>query len=78
MRYCALALLLISLVGSIPCRAAAEEGPYRLDDIVVTASRIGTPLRETPANITIITSEEMERKGAVTLNDVFNEVPILN
>ena len=77
MRYFALALLLISLVGSIPCGAAAEEGPYRLDDIVVTASRIGTPLRETPANITIITSEEMERKGAVTLNDVFNEEPSL-
>jgi iron complex outermembrane receptor protein len=53
----------------------SQEIPYRLDDIVVTASRIETPLKEAPANITVITSEEMEQKGVATLIDVFKEEP---
>lgn len=53
----------------------AIEPVYRLDDIVVTASRIESPLKEAPANITIITSEEMEQKGVTTLIDVFKEEP---
>ncbi|MCX5803872.1 MAG: TonB-dependent receptor, partial [Proteobacteria bacterium] len=56
----------------------SQEMPYRLDDIVVTASRIETPLKEAPANITVITSEEMEQKGAATLIDVFKEEPGLS
>ena len=31
--------------------SAAQDGPYYLDDIVVTASRIKTPLVEAPANV---------------------------
>ena len=65
-------LVIILLKGNL---IFAQETPYRLDDIVVTASRIETPLKEAPANITVITSEEMEQKGVATLIDVFKEEP---
>ena len=68
-------LVIILLKGNL---IFAQETPYRLDDIVVTASRIETPLKEAPANITVITSEEMEQKGAATLIDVFKEEPGLS
>ncbi len=47
-----------------------QDTPYRLDDIVVTASRIDAPLKEAPANITIITKETIEEEGAKTIDDV--------
>jgi len=53
----------------------AQEGPYRLDDIVVTASRIQTPLVETSTNVTIITQEDIKDTGARTLIDVFDREP---
>jgi iron complex outermembrane receptor protein len=68
-------LVIILLKGNL---IFAQETPYRLDDIVVTASRIETPLKEAPANITVITSEEMEQKGVATLIDVFKEEPGLS
>lgn len=52
-----------------------QEVPFKLDDIVVTATRVGTPLKEAPANITIITKEELEEKGVRSLVDAFSEEP---
>jgi iron complex outermembrane receptor protein len=49
--------------------------PYRLDDIIVTASRIPTPLVEAPANVSIITKEDIEEMGATTLIDIFKREP---
>jgi len=56
----------------------SQEVPYRLDNIVVTATRTEVSLQETPANITVITSDEMEQKGAMTLIDVFKEEPSIS
>jgi len=61
-------LLLLSL--AFPC-LSEELTPQRLDSIVVTASRAESKIREVPANISIITREEIEEKGARTLTDVF-------
>jgi len=55
--------------------SAAQQGPYKLDDIVVTASRIATPLLETQANITIITKEDIEQMGATNVIDIFKGEP---
>jgi iron complex outermembrane receptor protein len=54
---------------------AAEPVPYKLDDIVVTATRTETQIKATPANISVISKEEMEEKGATTLIDVFQGEP---
>ncbi|HME42968.1 MAG TPA: TonB-dependent receptor [Syntrophorhabdales bacterium] len=58
---------------SVPVRS--QEVPYRLDEIVVTASRSATTLAEAPANVTVITAEEIRKEGAQTLIDVFQREP---
>ena len=69
--------LLVSLfLAMLRVQCPAEEVvPYKLDDIIVTATRTESRLREAPANISIITKEDMEEKGAVTLTDVFQSEP---
>ncbi len=65
-----LILALASLsVLSFPTGAFPEEVPYRLDDIVVTATRTPAPLRQAPANVTVITSDIIEDEGAKTVAD---------
>ncbi len=64
--------LLYCIAGAAP--AIAEE-PYRLDQIVVTASRVEAPLAEAPANVTVITAEQIRESGAQTLVDVFQREP---
>lgn len=63
--------LFVTLVDVCP----AGDSPHKLDEIVVTASRIESPLRETPVSITVITGQEIKEKGAQTLVDVFNDEP---
>ena len=53
----------------------SQEVPYRLDEVVVTASRAQTPLAEAPANVTVITAEQIRKEGAQTLIDVFQREP---
>jgi len=60
------------MAGTAP--ALAQE-PYRLDEVVVTASRIETPLAEAPANVTVITADQIREMGAQTLVDVFQQEP---
>ncbi len=67
--------LMVCLFLASTGNGLSQDAPYRLDDIVVTAARTETLLREAPANITVITSDEIEQKGAATLIDVFNEEP---
>ena len=68
-----LALVLVyCIAGAAP--ALADE-PYSLEEVVVTASRIETPLAEAPANVTVITAEQIRETGAQTLVDVFDREP---
>jgi iron complex outermembrane receptor protein len=55
--------------------SSAQEAPYRLDDIIVTAERMATPLGEAPANVSIITKEDIEISGARTIIDIFEQEP---
>ncbi|MCK9228417.1 MAG: TonB-dependent receptor [Syntrophorhabdaceae bacterium] len=65
--------LLSLLLGSFP--GFAQQKPYRLDGIVVTANREAMPLLEAPANVSIITKEDIEAIGATTVTDVFKCEP---
>jgi len=58
-----------------PFLAIAQQGPYKLDDIVVTASRVATPLADAPANVSIITSKDIEEMGATSITDIFKQEP---
>lgn len=69
-----LSILFLMLLVSVNL-SLAQEGPYHLDDIVVTASRIQTPLVEAPVNVSIITKEDIEESGARTIIDIFEKEP---
>ncbi len=49
-----------------------------LEPVVVTATRVETPLSEIGSSVTVITSEEIESKQAVHLIDVLRGVPGLD
>ena len=63
-----MAALLISGVSYGNAWAAAEEGTveerpadtYTMDDVIVTAERVPTSRMDTPANVSVITAEEIE------------------
>ncbi|HPP07329.1 MAG TPA: TonB-dependent receptor plug domain-containing protein, partial [Syntrophorhabdaceae bacterium] len=75
MHFIVLNILIFLLIVFNPCITAAQQGPYKLDDIVVTASRIPAPLLEAQANITVITKEDIEQMGATTIIDIFKGEP---
>jgi iron complex outermembrane recepter protein len=68
-----LVVLVICFIATI--NGYTEEAAYRLDSIVVTASRTESSLRDAPANITVISREDMESEGAQSLADVFGREP---
>lgn len=64
--------------------AGAMDGDYyfdegvvtqRLEDSVISTENFETNVRETPRNITIVTREEIEKKGATDILDAVKNVP---
>ncbi|MDI6776139.1 MAG: TonB-dependent receptor [Syntrophales bacterium] len=46
-----------------------------MEEVVVTASRLEEPLRYSPDSVTVVTREEMQKKGKKTVIDVLRDVP---
>ena len=67
--------LAVFAVPLFPLAAFPQSAPFTLDEIVVTASRTDSPLDEAPANVTVITAEQIKEMGAQTLVDVFEQEP---
>lgn len=57
---------------------AAEEPVFQLDQITVTADRIVQTIGSTPADVTVITKEELQNKGVRTLADALTGVSGVN
>lgn len=56
--------------------AGAESPAVRtLDEVVVSASKEGTPLRDTPATVHTIDAETLEQERPVFFGDVVNRIP---
>src|SRR5258705_5194760 len=53
---------------------AAAAGPTKLESIVVTATKRETPLKDVPFSINAQTEEDIQRSGAVTLEDLSRNV----
>lgn len=63
--------------GAPPVSPAKEEAEevIRLEPVVVSASRVEQKLRDVPANVTVITSEEIKQSPARTVDDLLRRVP---
>ncbi|MEI6608879.1 MAG: TonB-dependent receptor [Deltaproteobacteria bacterium] len=69
-------ILLISLVSFSPIHAASnnDDAPVTMEEVVVTATRDKQEIRKTPANVTVITAEEISKSGATTVVDVLDKL----
>lgn len=59
---------------SPPATAESEE-VVRLDQVVVSAGRIEQKLRDVPANVTVITKQDIRKSAARTIDDLLRQVP---
>jgi len=66
------------IVSSAPCWAQDAELPQAgtmSPEVVVTATRVPTPIEDIPAGVTVITREEIEQRGYTTLAEALSAVP---
>src|SRR5438309_10489681 len=73
-------LLAASLIGRAQDAAssALSNSEAETEGIVVSATRIETPINEIGSSVTLITDKEIERDQKRTLPDVLRTVPGLN
>ena len=64
-------LALLAMVSCDP--AMAEE--ISLPDLIVTATRVPTPMAKVPAGVTIVDRQTIEDRGYNTLTDALTEIP---
>ncbi len=70
-------ILFCSLVFAAPSPAddkKNEEPAVKLQEIVVTATRDAQQIRKAPANVTVITAEEIEKSGATTVVEALEKL----
>ncbi len=66
------------LLISIPLSLSAQEKEVTLEKVVVTATRVETPIGEVASSITFISSQEIERKQKATVLEVLKGLPGLD
>src|SRR3990172_4402730 len=66
-----------SVWGAPPSSSATgeTEEPVRLEPVVVSAGRVEQKLRDVPANVTVITREEIQQSPARTVDDLLRQIP---
>jgi outer membrane receptor protein involved in Fe transport len=53
----------------------APERPVRLEPVVVSAGRVEQALQDVPANVTVLTRDDIERSAARTVDDLLRQIP---
>ncbi len=74
-------LFIIGSVFILPefCQAqTAQKKVIALEDVVVTANRVLTPIEEVGSSITVITAKDIEAKGYITVKEVLKGTPGLD
>ncbi len=52
---------------------AEERGKYRLEEVIVTATKTEKEVKDVPASVSVITSEEIGQKAATNLGDLLRD-----
>ena len=71
----AAAILTTLVLGGTSCVWAAEAQEAPEQQIVITANRLKNTKADTPADVTVITAEDIENKGYRTVTDALEDVP---
>lgn len=69
------ALIFLSLVSFLTTYSIGEKNSIKLEDSVVSTENFETTVRDTPSNVSIVTSNEIQESGAKDLVDVLRTVP---
>jgi iron complex outermembrane receptor protein len=69
-------VLLLSFVSVLPAHAQnpKEDEPVKMGEVVVTATRDTQEVRKAPANVTVITSEDIQNSGATTVVEALDKL----
>jgi iron complex outermembrane receptor protein len=70
----------IAAPGSAYSQAAPETArpEYRMGEVVVTATRDAQEVRKVPANVTVITADDIQKSGATSVPDVLTGLAGIN
>ena len=71
-------LLSLTLFVSFPFSLFAQEKEVTLGKVVVTATRVETPMEEIASSVTVISSEEIERKQKTHVMEILRGIPGLD
>ncbi|WP_018415728.1 TonB-dependent receptor plug domain-containing protein [Teredinibacter turnerae] len=66
---------LSSLAAAIALLTNPATGSDTLEEVVITASRLPTPLREVGASVSVITEQDIQLQAATTLNELLRNQP---
>ena len=73
------AILVFARLSSVARRTryadAFAERKRKLESVVVSATRFDIPLDQSPASVSVITSEDLEQKQIQRVSDALREVP---
>ena len=68
-------VLFFSLVSFSPLHASGNnDAPVTMEEVVVTATRDRQETRKAPANVTVITAEEISKSGATTVVEALDKL----
>jgi len=68
-------VLLTSAMFASSATMASETDTAKLDQMVVTATKTERPIDKVTASVQVITEQDIQKMGAITLKDVFNRTP---
>ncbi len=66
--------IIILLIFTMPVIAEEKKDEAKLEEIVVTATRIETPVEEAPASVAVVTKEKIELKAPKTIDQALNDL----
>ena len=70
--------LSLTLFVVFPSFSLAQDKEVTLEKVVVTATRVETPIEEIASSITVISSKEIERKQKTTVLEALRDIPGLD
>lgn len=68
---------LLAATASMP-RAAAQQRAAQLPEVVITATRVPTPLEQVASSVTVISADDIERKQRRTIAEALRALPSLS
>ncbi len=71
-------VLLLSFVLPVQAQNTIKDEPVKMGEVVVTATRDTQEVRKTPANVTVITTEDISNSGATTVVEALDKLESIN